>query len=288
MDNVLQPSIFIIVLNYNGKATLANCLSSLYLSDYPNFEVLVVDNASTDGSLEEAKQLFPKASFIRNSSNIGFSRGNNIGIRYALEKFADYVFILNNDTLVETATLSNLAGATQQNSKAGMVSPLILAADNRHLWFAGGLIDWHKMRTRHSYKLVSDQPYATEYLSGCAMFVKKEVFKKIGLFDERFFLYYEDADFSVRARQAGFDLLVVPSAKMNHLEQSNEKNSAKTYWLVLSGLLFFHTHASAVQKVWLQAYLALRKTKNFYDLAFSKNKAALDVRRAYQDFKKLS
>jgi hypothetical protein len=143
------------------------------------------------------------------------------------------------------------------------------------------------MKTQHLYKPKSESPYGTEYLSGCGMLIKKDVFKKIGLFDERFFLYYEDADFSVRAKKAGFDLVVVPAAHLKHLEQSNTNNSAKIYWLVISGLIFFLSNASIPQKIWLWIYIIIRKKKNYFDLVFRKNSVALEVHRAYKDFRKI-
>ncbi|EKE19478.1 MAG: glycosyl transferase family protein [uncultured bacterium] len=286
MSDSSFPKIFVIILNFNGLATLPNCLSSVFQSDYPNFEVIVVDNDSKDGSFEQARQQFSRVHFIKNSSNIGFAKGNNIGIRYALEKFADYVFVLNNDTVIEKNALSLLEKTAAANSKAGIISPLI-SDSNNETWFAGGVVNWKEMKNTHLHHAISKNAYSTEYVSGCAMFIKKDVFKKIGLFDERFFLYYEDADFSLRTRKASFDLLVEPAAKVKHLEQSISANSLKTYWLVLSGLLFFKIHASLSQKIWMFLYTFLRKIKNFYDLCFSKNTYASDVRKAYMDFKKI-
>jgi GT2 family glycosyltransferase len=287
MTELKQPTIFIVVLNFNGKDTLVNCLSSLYQSNYPEFEVVVVDNNSSDGSFEQARRLFSRARFIKNSSNLGFSKGNNIGIRYALEKFADYILVLNNDTLVEKTVLSKLAEVMEKNPRVGISSPLIFSADSK-IWFAGGQIDWLRMKAYHLVKTRSAIPYKTQYISGCAMFIKKDVFKKIGLFDERFFLYYEDADFSVRARKAGFGLLVVPEASLQHFEKSNYANAFKIYWLVLSGLLFFRINASFLRKIWIVFYVLMRRAKNFYDLVFSKNKIAISVHKAYRDFKKVS
>lgn len=286
MSNELFPKIFIIVLNFNGKEVLPACLSSIFKSDYPNFEVVVVDNNSGDDSFNQARLLFSRAHFIKNPKNIGFSRGNNIGIRYVLEKFADYVFILNNDTTINKDTLSILSSAAKDNPSAGIISPTIFNADES-LWFAGGTINWKKMKTEHLNQVKSETPYATEYVSGCAMFVKKEVFKKIGLFDERFFLYYEDAEFSLRAKKAGFKLLVAPSTHITHYEQSNVLNDLKTYWLVVSGLMFFRIHSSFSNKLWIVLiYLPLRKIKNFYDLLFKKTLDAKNVHKAYIDFKK--
>lgn len=287
MNNYIkQPTVFIVVLNFNGKDTLNGCLSSLYQSDYPEFEVVVVDNDSKDGSFEQAKQFFSRAHFIKNDANFGFAKGNNIGIRFALEKFADYVFVLNNDAFVEKTTLSVLVQTMKRNPNIGVASPLIFSANNK-TWFAGGKINWLKMKAFHLYEVSSASPYATEYITGCSMLVKKEVFKKIGLFNERFFLYYEDADFSVRAKKAGFDLCIIPEAHLQHLEQSESKNNSKLYWLVLSGLLFFNLNASFFQKIWIFFYLQLRKIKNTYDIIFRKKDAAAVVRKAYNEFKKL-
>jgi GT2 family glycosyltransferase len=158
MDKAVQPKIFVIILNFNGQDVLAQCLSSVYQSNYLNFEVVVVDNNSNDTSLEQAKKSFSRANFIKNSENFGFSRGNNVGIRWALEKFSDYILILNNDTVLEKTTLSELVQAIQRNESVGIVSPVIFSADNNSVWFAGGTVDWRKMKTNHVLKIKSDSP----------------------------------------------------------------------------------------------------------------------------------
>jgi len=280
------PKIFVIVLNFNGKATLNDCLTSVFTSDYPNFEIVLVDNNSKDGSFEQAKLNFSRSHFIKNSENVGFSKGNNVGIRYALEKFADYIFLLNNDATIERNTLSLLMATANNNPAAGIISPTILSGDKKQVWFAGGKIQWSKMKTIHLTELATKLPFSSEYLSGCAMLIKKEVFKKIGLFNERFFLYYEDADFSLRTKKAGFDLLIDPSARIHHFEQSSS-NASKNYWLVLSALIFFQTHASRQLKLWFFVHVLLRKIKNFYKIHILHDDTAREVRRAYVDFGRL-
>jgi len=278
------PKIFVIILNFNGANTLQACLNSVLKSDYQNLEIVIVDNNSSDESFEKAKEKFSRLHFIKNSENIGFSRGNNVGIRFALEKFADYVFILNNDTIIEMNTISILQKTAEKNSTAGIISPLILKDDNKTVWFAGGKILWKKMRAVHILKTISQVPYQSEYLSGCAMLIKKDVFKKIGLFDERFFLYYEDADLSIRTIEANFKLLIDPAATIQHLEQSNQSNK-KNYWLVLSGLLFFKLHTKGSLRIWMFFYILLRKIKNLCKYCFTNNIEAKEVRRAYRDFR---
>lgn len=286
MANNTFPKVFIVVLNFNGALVLTSCLKSIMQSDYPNFEVVIVDNNSTDSSFEQAKNDFSRFHFIKNSKNIGFSGGNNIGIRFALEKFADLVFVLNNDTIIDKNTLSALVTTSMQNEKAGIISPLIINGNNKKIWFAGGIIKWHAMKTSHLHKTQSKLPYSSQYLTGCAMLIKKEVFKKIGLFDERFFLYYEDADFSMRSKKAGYALLLDPTTTIQHLEQS-ELSSEKIYYLVASGLLFFSLHASFLQKIWIYPYTLLRKIKNIFDIIIFNDPIAREVRRAYSDYKKL-
>ena len=281
------PKVFIIVLNFNGEDKVLNCLTSIFQSDYENFEVVLVDNNSTDGSFEKAKLQYSRVHFIRSAVNVGFAKGNNIGIRWALEKFADHIFILNNDTVIERDTLSVLVAAMKKIGNTAIISPLIMEANKKDIWFAGGTIDWLRMRTHHINKLLSNELFPSQYLSGCAMLINKHVFKEIGLLDERYFLYYEDADFSYRANKAGFGLYVAPASKIIHLEQSNTLNEAKLYWLVLSGLIFFRTHGSLFQKLWTRIYICLRKIKNLYDTRYLKKGTAIQVARAYKDFNTL-
>ena len=295
------PKLFIIILNYNGKETILQCLKSVFVSDYPNFEVVVIDNNSGDGSFEMAKENFSRAHFIKNEKNLGFAAGNNIGIRFALEKMADYIFLLNNDAAVFKNTLSELIKITQkqESEKIGIFSPVIFKGDSKDTWFAGGKINWIRMRAEHAtYNLQPtthnlqhktwnedkiNKLRTTDYITGCAMLIKKEVFKKIGLLDENFFLYYEDADFCVRAKKEGFKSAVVAGAKVKHYEKSEESKKAKTYWLVVSGIYFFQKNSPWFLKPWIAVYLMMRKLKNKIDIIFNKNEIAEEVRRAYQD-----
>jgi len=283
------PKVFIIVLNYNGRDVLKNCLKSVFRINYPNFEVVVVDNASTDGSLESVKADFSKAHFIKNETNLGFSTGNNIGIRFALEKMADFVLLLNNDTEVESNFLQELVTASLADEKIGISSPKIFKDRSENIWFAGGEINWLKMKTAHeNHCPVSSKPYETGFISGCAMLIKKEVFKKIGLFDEDFFLYWEDTDFSVRAQRAGFKTVVIPTATVYHFEKSENNKPNKIYWLVLSGLLFFQKNATFPLNIWLKLYVFLRKIKNKRDVKNKTSELALVVQKAYKDFTKFA
>lgn len=255
-----DPKVFIIILNYNGGRTLKKCLESVYRIDYPNYQVVVVDNNSTDQSFEEARASFGKFNFIKNNQNVGFAAGNNVAIKWSLEKMADYVFLLNNDALMEKNSLKELIKEAQKNKQVGILSPIIYQGETNKMWFSGGKIDWLKMRASHIEKTNK-----TDYITGCAMLIRKEVFKKIGLLDESFFLYYEDVDFSYRALRNKFKLKIVSRAKVYHFEKSSQSLD-KIYWLVLSGIIFFRKNSNFLVRIYIEIYLILRKVKNKYKL----------------------
>jgi GT2 family glycosyltransferase len=284
----VYPKVFVIVVNYNGKETLKSCLKSLFCSDYPNLEVVVVDNNSKDGSIEMVKSQFSRAHYIMLEKNVGFAAGNNQGIRFALEKQAKYVFLLNNDAFVDKNTISQLIQSSKKHHDRVMLSPIIYTAGRlqKRVWFCGGRIDWKHMRAVHApCKDISQKTYTTEYITGCAMLIPQQIFQNVGLFDEKYFLYYEDVDLCVRAQKEGFSCSVVPTASVSHSEQSTH-NPDKLYWLVVSGILFF-TSAAAKHPLRTHLYLLARKCKNTIDIFRKKDmQKAKIIRKAFQDAKK--
>ena len=281
------PRVSIIILNYNGKDVIKKCLTSVFKIDYPNLDVVLVDNNSTDGSLEMVKAGFSKVNFIKNEENLGFSAGNNIGIRYALERMADYVLVLNNDTEVDKDFLKKLVDTAEKDEKIGLVSPVIFDGQTKKIWFAGGKIKWASMKTEHLTSVRTEESYESDFLTGCALLIKAEVCKKIGLFDEDFFLYWEDADLSFRAKKAGFKNIVVPASWVYHYEISEKSRSNKVYWLVISGLIFFKKNTAFWLRPWVALYLRIRKIKNWRDRKFGKNEFAVVVQKAYKDYESL-
>jgi len=279
-----DPKVFIIILNYNGKGYLTETLSSVFRLDYPNFEVIVVDNNSIDGSLEIAKSRFSKVVFIKNNQNLGFAAGNNIGIKYALERAADYILLLNNDTQVKNDFLILLIKAMEGDKKIGISSPLIFKNNISQVWFSGGKINWLKMKTLHKKEKLQEDYFGSDFISGCAMLIKSKVFKKVGLLDKDYFLYWEDVDFSIKTKKAGYKLLVSPRSQIYHFEKSENQKNNKTYWLVISGLLFFKKNTPFYLKPWIFIYILARKIKNQLDVHFYEKEIALIVQKAYHDF----
>src|SRR5665647_17768 len=226
------PRVGIIVLNYNGDMCLSSCLASLDQLAYPNKEIIVVDNGSSDDSFSRAEASFPQFTFVRNGKNEGFAKGMNIGMRLAFLHNADWCLLFNYDAEIDTQALSSLMVVAQKYPHAGLLSPMIYEKGSDRLWFGKGRIQFLRMRATHEApspeELVSES-YRSEFLTGCALLIKKEVALTIGLLDERFFLYYEDADYSLQETEAGFENLVVPRARVWHSEES-KANPRKTYF----------------------------------------------------------
>lgn len=279
------PLVGVVVLNWNGKLHLPQCLSSLQNLRYERFFIVVVDNGSTDDSLALAKQQFPRCHYIEHAENRGFAAGMNSGIVEALARGAQWVWIFNNDARADEQALHWLMKAGNENETIGVLSPWIIDTVTQKLWFGKGNIDWLRMRVLHIQPRRTERlelAYESQFLTGCALCIKREVIEKIGYLDERFFLYYEDADFVYRARQAGYQSFVVPHARVWHAEQS-ATHEKKLYYLVLSGLLFFQKHARGWQKPYLFLYTGLRRWKNRLQLLRHEKHAQI-VHQAYTDF----
>jgi GT2 family glycosyltransferase len=242
-----------VILNYNGLTLLPECLESLrHLKDTTH--PIIVDNASTDNSPELINSKFSEATLIRNTANLGFAAGNNVGIRFALQKNFDAVMFLNSDTKVHPDLVTQLIKADTD-----LASPKIYFYPGfefhhdryqdkdrgRVLWYAGGSIDWNNVWGMHrGVDEVDhgqfDTPTDLEFATGCCLLIKRAVFDRIGLFDPRYFLYYEDLDFCIRARKAQFAIRYLPSALLWHknAQSSASGGSLHQYYFTRNRLLF--------------------------------------------------
>jgi hypothetical protein len=218
-----KPKIFIVILNWNGKQDTLNCLESVREIEYSNFTTLVVDNGSTDDSIESIQASFPEVEVIANGANLGYAEGNNRGITHALSNGADYIFILNNDAVVAPSILSKFVEVAENHPDAGIFGAKIYyKSEPNKIWFAGGTWLSHVAETSHDgFGLIDDgqsweEVKEVDYVCGCTLFVKASIFRKLGLFEQKFFLTWEETDFCYKARRAGFRCLFVPSAKAWH------------------------------------------------------------------------
>jgi len=217
-----MPKVFIIILNWNGLKDTLECLGSVYQLDYSDFEVIVVDNCSSDSPSDVIRREFPQVVVIENNENLGYSGGNNAGIRFALAQDADYIWLLNNDTVIEPDALHNLVAEVEKEPDVGIAGSKIYFFDcPNKIWFAGSHINWWRGATNHiGWGEIDlgqyDDVMAMDRVTGCSMLVKREVCTKVGILDENYFLYAEEVDWCVRARKAGFKCIFVPSSIVYH------------------------------------------------------------------------
>lgn len=213
-----MPCVSVIIVNYNGSHLLKECLDSLRKQTYTDFETIVVDNASTDGSVDLVKNHYPEVHVLVNEINLGYGEGNNMGIMYSKGK---YVVLLNNDTKVHSRWLEELIKVAEQDTTIGMCASKILNYDNPEIIDNTGLLMYPDGLARGRGRLEKDRgQYDTleEVFipSGCAALYRKEMLEEIGLFDEDFFLYLDDVDIGLRARLAGWKCIYVPEAIVYH------------------------------------------------------------------------
>lgn len=254
--NYYLPKVSIIILNYNRTQDTIQCLYSLKKINYPNFDIIVVDNCSRDNFTSQIKQHFPDITVIRNSKNYGFAEGNNIGIRKAIEGSSDYILILNNDTIVGKNFLSFLVDEMEKNPSTAIAGPLILYFNNKDvIWSAGGTTSFWRPRNLYQDKVADNRLKTTtdiDYLSGCCLLIKTNYLLKIGLFDSDFFLYSEDVDLCIRAKEAGFQILFVPQAKIWHkisLTAGGEYSPLAKYYGIRNRLFLLKKHGSNLDKI---------------------------------------
>ena len=219
----MTPKVFVVVLNWNGKKFLKRCLQSLQESTY-KAQIILVDNGSQDGSASYVGKYFPKVMVIRNNENLGWTGGNNAGVRLALSQKADAVFILNNDTYVTKHAIALLVKKLFSKKHIGIVGPKIFfdkKSGGKLISFAGGYFTKNRYFGKHKGSNEIDKGQheteePSEFITGAAIMVKREVFKAIGLFDDTYFIYYDEADFCLRARKKKFQIVFVPQAHVYH------------------------------------------------------------------------
>lgn len=244
---------YVVMLTYNNCTDTLEALDFVVQMTYPNYRVLVVDNGSSDGTPELVRSRFPGVEVLENSRNLGFSAGNNRGIECALARGADFVLIINNDVIVRPSLLTMLVEAMDPG--VGATAPMILYWDDpTRIWSVGFGMHPTFLVLRGGARGQVDQgqwaaPFEVDSLLGCAMLLRGTMLEDIGLFDERFFFYYEDLDLCLRARRNGYRLLTVPAARMWHkVAGSAGMGSAfRVYQMARGDIVLFRAHARGLQ-----------------------------------------
>ncbi|OGZ32266.1 MAG: hypothetical protein A2646_01595 [Candidatus Portnoybacteria bacterium RIFCSPHIGHO2_02_FULL_39_12] len=256
-----MPKVFIIILHWNNLADTLECLESLEKIDYPNYQVVVIDNGSSKKFPISNFQFPIKLEVIYNEENLGFAGGNNVGIKYALKQGADYVLLLNNDTVVDEEFLKELVKAGESDKKIGLLGSKIYFYDEpKRIWFAGGKISPFLIKGAHlGLNEIDNGQYNrirnVDYITGCCLLIKRKAIEKIGLLDEDYFLYYEDADWSWRAQKAGYQCVFAPQAKIWHKcsRGAQEGSPSYIYYHLRNSLLLIQKNGSFFMR--LNAYL---------------------------------
>lgn len=212
------PRVAVVILNWNGHDVLAKCLDSVMRTDYPNLEIVVVDNASTDRSQPLVRDRYPSVRLIENRENLGYVGGNNVGIGSTR---SDFVVLLNNDTTVDRAWIRELVKVAATDERIGILGCKVYLMGTRiiqhagsHLRFVSGSLFTRSMvEDEGQFDEVAD----VDYVSGEAIMIKREVFEKAGLLDPDYYAYWEDVDFCCRARRRGYRVIYVPSSVVEHM-----------------------------------------------------------------------
>jgi hypothetical protein len=231
VTKISSPKVFIIILNWNGLTDTIECLESLQKITYPNYNVVLVDNASAGNDVAVLGERFGDyLHIIQNDQNYGFAKGNNIGIRYALDKGADYVLLLNNDTVVDPGFLDELIKVAEADGRIGILCPHMYAYDqpDRLVFTGPAQVDfWRNGPRRHPTFDRRGPVIRTEIAQGAAMLITRKTTETIGLLPEEYFFGVEDLDYSVHASRAGIGIAVITTAKIWHkLSRSGNKLNA--------------------------------------------------------------
>lgn len=266
------PKVFLIILNWNGKDDTLECLTSVRQISYPSLTTVVVDNGSTDTSIAAITEQFPEIEFLLTGSNLGYAEGNNVGMRYAIEHGADYIFILNNDTTVASDLISALVTEAEKHPETAIFAPKIYFYDRADVInSAGGYIDYHTLSRGHiGYGVKEDgatysQPQKVEWATGCALFLRVSALHKTGLFDPEFFLICEELDLCTRTRRLGYDIRFVPDAKVWHkVSAAFEGNYSPTYCYYMFRNIFKYARKNFPTERFSLYRKLFRETKDFY------------------------
>jgi GT2 family glycosyltransferase len=250
-DGLPAGHMAVVVLTWNHCAYTLACLDSLAEQHTPH-TVYVVDNASSDGTPARVAAAFPAARVLVNDENLGFAAGNNVGLTRAFADGAEYVLVLNNDTTLAPDALAALIAAARAHPEAGIISPVILFARPPHrIWFAGATLSAWSGQDRHvayneRYEPARFPEGPIPRAAGCAMLIARACYERIGGFDPALFMFFEDVEYSLRARAAGFGVLLAPRAVIYH-HVSASTGGAKTpdsvYYMLRNGVAVMERHA---------------------------------------------
>jgi hypothetical protein len=286
IDSGKSPFVVIILVNWNSSRDTLECVDSIMESSYNNFKIIVVDNGSVDDSVARLKDRENEYQLILSRENTGFTGGNNLGMESAMHMGADYVFLLNNDTLIEKSAIEKLVFAAQNDMSAGVVTPKIYFHPDRHLiWAAGSSYNQGRLMAKNLGYKFDDRPEYNQrkyldYAVGCALLIRRDVIESIGMLTEDYFATWEDVDFGLKVNLKGYKVLYEPSSIVWHKESvsaGGADNPQYVYYQTRSAFVFQYRWSQSLFNSfkghsYYFAYCMLRMTrflisKNFRGIA---------------------
>ncbi|HIP71867.1 MAG TPA: glycosyltransferase family 2 protein, partial [Anaerolineae bacterium] len=255
--------VYAVITHWNALDDTNETLRSTLASSYSNIKAVIVDNGSTDGSPDELSRLYPHIPLIKTGKNGSITKAYNLGVRYALDDGADYILMLNNDIKIDSRMVELLMDVIENNPEVGIVTPKIYYYDEPDIiWFAGGMrsrFDFGSYETSEGEKdgVQNSISKEVDYAWACGMLMSREVLEKIGLFDTRFYLYYDDVDISYRTQQFKYKIWYEPDAKMWHKVSHSTGSERFTYIWARSKMRLYRKHTRGLHQISLIFYTFL-------------------------------
>ncbi|HUM67669.1 MAG TPA: glycosyltransferase family 2 protein [Chloroflexota bacterium] len=261
-----HPLIVTVILNTNRRDDTLACLESLAQSDYPHLQTIVLDNHSTDGSVEAIQTAFPQVTIIPLTENLGSAGNNNVGIRTAVAQGADWVFVLNEDTILAPDCLTQMVAVGESDPQIGICGPMVYHHDEPDVIQSAGGVFGRYWESIHLAQNEPDQgqfvqPHAVGWISGCGILVRRAAIEQVGMIDERYFYYWEETEWCLRAGKSGWRVMHVPQAMMWHksVQRDYHPKPSVTYYGTRNRLLTIAKHRAPLT-VWVFTWLQLLRT----------------------------
>jgi GT2 family glycosyltransferase len=255
-----DPLVINIILNTNRREDTLACLESISKSTYPKQKTLVLDNASVDGSVEAIRLTYPEVQVLNLTKNLGYAGNNNVGIQEAMKQGAEWVFILNEDTILAPDCLDQLINTAETDPRTGIVGPMVYHHDEPNVIQSAGVYINNNWRAFHIGQNQIDCgkfpiPRNVDAISGCAILIRRQVIEDVGFLDERFYYYWEETEWCLRARKADWNITHVPAAKLWHkgVQRDYHPSPSVTYYDTRNWLLMLSKHNAPVT-TWLYAW----------------------------------
>lgn len=276
-----EPSVYVVVLNWNGWSDTIHCLDALATVHYSNLHIVVVDNGSTNDSVEQIRRAHPQVVLLETGKNLGFAGGNNPGIQYALQHEAEFVWLLNNDAEPEASALEPMVRKAQSDLQIGSVGSVLLDPEgNGALAWGGGRVNCWIGHIRHANSPRNDRWF--DYITAASMLVPRRALEQVGLLDERYFLYWEDTEFGFRLRKNGWKLAVASESRVIHRENSStgENRALRTRYSTESAMRFLSDY-SPLSGVSTLLFLSMRLAQRLVTGRFREMAIVLQGSRAF-------